>query len=157
MITRDDQLADFRRRIERIGIGSPVDLALLRRGVRLTISLTLGEAPKTAWTAEEFKDDDLGMTTREITIDDLQGQNLDPATHGVIVAELEQAGWAQIAGLEPRDIVLMVDGQPTIDFPSFRARMDRLRELRTAEILFFVQRRSRTVFVLLKTSWPNPN
>ena len=153
-VTKDDQLADFRRRIERMGMSRPVELALLRRGERERLSLMLSEAPKTAWTAEEFKDDDLGMTTREITIDDLQGQNLDPTTRGVVVDEMEQAGWAQIAGLQAGDIIQSVDAQATLDLASFRALIDRLREQRPPEILFFVQRQSETLFVLLKASWP---
>ncbi|HEY3174787.1 MAG TPA: PDZ domain-containing protein [Candidatus Polarisedimenticolia bacterium] len=153
-VTKDDQLADFRHRIERTGDTRPVDLAFLRRGERMRLSLTLGEAPKTAWTAEEFKDEDFGMTTREITIDDLQGQNLDATTRGVVVSELEQAGWAQLAGLQTDDIIQSVDGTETVDLASFRAHVDRLREQHPPEILFFVQRRGDTLFVLVKTSWP---
>ena len=154
-VTAEEHLAEFRRRIERVGVMKPVDLVLLRGGVRKEISLFLGEAPKTAWTAREHKDDDLGLTTREMTIDDLQGQNLDPETPGVVVDELEQAGWSQISGLQVDDIIQSVDGHDVTDLDSFRAQADRLRMNKSGQTIFFVLRQSETIFVLIKTPWTN--
>ena len=152
-VTEEENLSDFRRRIERIGVAKPVNLVVLRAGVRKEMSLLLGDAPKTAWTAREHKDEDLGVTTREITIDDLQEQNLDPETTGVVVDEMEQAGWSQIAGLQVDDIIQSVDGHQVADLDSFRAQADRLREKRASQTIFFVLRQGETLFVLIKTPW----
>src|SRR5262245_34200453 len=152
-INKDEDLADFRRRIERLGVGELVDLAFLRQGERKSLSLSLGEAPKTAWTAEEIEDEDLGLTVREITMDDLLGQNLDPDTRGVVVSETERAGWAQLGGVQPGDIVRSIDGHPVTDLTSFRAQSDRLREQKPEATLFFVLRQTETVFLRLRTPW----
>ena len=152
-VTAEEHLAEFRRRIERTGVMKPVNLVLLRGGVRKEVTLLLGEAPKTAWTAREHKDDDLGLTTREITIDDLQGQNLASETSGVVVDELEQAGWCQISGLQVDDIVQSVDGHDITDLDSFRAQADRLRGNKPGQTVFFVLRQAETMFVLIKTPW----
>jgi len=152
-ITKDEQLADFRRRIERMPVGLPVELAYMRQGERRRIALSVGEAPKTAWTAEEFEDEDLGLTVREITIDDLQAQNLEPTTRGVVVSELEQAGGSQIAGLQVDDIIQSVDNNLTGDLEAFRAQADRLRQEKPAGTILFVLRQTETLFVKVKTPW----
>lgn len=150
-ITKEEELASFRRSIERLGVGKPVDLAYLRQGARHTASFALGEAPKTAWTAEELKDEDLGVTVREITIDDIQAQNLEPTVRGVVVSELEQAGWCQLAGVQTDDIIASADGHPITNLESFRAQTERLRDEKPEGVVFFVQRQGETLFIRVKT------
>lgn len=152
-ITRDEDLADFRRRIERTKVGSEVELGYLRQGERRSLTLPVGEAPKTAWTAEEYEDDDMGLTVREITIDDLQAQNLGPATRGVVVSELEQAGWSQLGGLQVDDIIQAVDGHPIADLAGFREEARRLQEEKPEGTIFFVLRQTETLFVRIRTPW----
>jgi len=155
-VTLDEDLAGFRRRIERMGVGEPVALTYLRQGEPHDLTVTLGEAPKTAWTAQEYEDEDLGLTVREITMDDLLGQNLEPGTAGVVVSEMEHAGWAQIAGLMAGDIIQSVDGHPVDDLAAFRDQADRLREERPQSVLFFVMRQTETLFVRVRTPWTGP-
>jgi serine protease Do len=155
-IRKDEDLPDFRRRVERMGVGRPLELEYLRDGVRHVASLTLAEAPLTAFSAQEIEDDDLGFTVRQITIDDILGQNLDPDTAGVVVSELEQAGFAQIAGLRAGDIVQGIDGRPVRDIDAFRRELDRLRKDKPEGSLFFVLRQTETLFLRLKTPWTRP-
>ncbi|MGH9870196.1 MAG: PDZ domain-containing protein [Candidatus Polarisedimenticolia bacterium] len=155
-LRKEEDLPDLRRRIERIGVGRSIDVDYLREGVRHTASLTLAEAPLTAFSAQEIEDDDLGFTIRQITIDDILSQNLDPATSGVVVSELEQAGFAQLAGLRPGDIVQGIDGRTVQDIESFRHELERLRAEKPGGTLFFVLRQTDTLFVRLKTPWTKP-
>jgi len=152
-VNLDEDLSDFRRRIERIGVGQGVEIAYLRQGERMEVTVALGEAPETAWTAEEYEDDDLGLTVREITMDDMLGQNLDQGTNGVVVSEMEHAGWAQIAGLQAGDIIQSVNGRPVENLASFRAEADRLREEKPESVLLFVMRQTETLFVRVRTPW----
>ncbi|HET6373883.1 MAG TPA: PDZ domain-containing protein [Candidatus Polarisedimenticolia bacterium] len=152
-VRKDEDLSGFRRKIEKMGAGKQVTLGFLRLGERRDVTLALGEAPKTAWTAAEYEDEDLGMTVREITIDDLQAQNLDPTTRGVVVSELEQAGWAQLAGVQPADIIQSVDGHRVDDLEGFRAQAARLREEKPEATVLFVLRQTETLFIRLKTPW----
>lgn len=152
-IRKEEDLGEFRRRIERLGVGSAVQLSYLREGIAGEATLTLEEAPLTAFSAREVEDEDLGVTVRQITLDDLLGQNLDPATRGVVVSDLEQAGWAQLGGLQPGDIIQSVDGRPVEDMDGFGHQLDRLREEKPAATLLFVLRQTETLFVRLKTPW----
>ncbi|HKY33662.1 MAG TPA: PDZ domain-containing protein [Candidatus Polarisedimenticolia bacterium] len=152
-VKEEEDLGDFRRRIERMGVGREIALTFLRRGEKRAAALTLAEAPLTAWSVEELEDEELGLTVREISLDDLLAQNLDPATRGVVVSEMEQAGWAQIGGLQLGDVVQAVDGRRVTDLASFRTQSERLKEERPEGTLFFVLRQSETLFVRLKTPW----
>ena len=152
-VTKEEELAGFRRSIEQMGVGAEAHLSLLRGGEKHELALRLGEAPVTAFTAEEFEDEDLGLTVREITLNDLQGQNLEPDTVGVVVSELEQAGWSQLAGIQPGDIIQAVDRQRVTNLSSFREEAERLRENRPRSTVFFVLRQIETLFVPIKTPW----
>jgi serine protease Do len=152
-LRREDELPDLRRRIERLGVDRPIELSYLRDGVRHDITLTLAEAPLSAFSAQEVEDEDLGVTVRQITIDDVLAQNLEPATTGVVVSDMEQAGWAQVAGLRPGDIIQAVDGHVVGDIESFRRQTERLHEQKPEATLFFVLRQTETLFVRLKTPW----
>ncbi len=150
-VTRNEQLAVFRRRVERLGVGRTVGLTYLRAGERRDISIALDEAPKTAWTVEEEEDEGLGLTVREITMDDILGQNLDGTVRGVVVSEMERAGAAHLSGLQTGDIIQAVDRRPVTDLASWRGEADRVRQDKQEAILLLVQRQTETLFVRLRT------
>lgn len=153
-VVKDEELSEFRRRIERMGVGREVELRVLREGEPRRVAVVLDEAPKTAWTAEEEEDEDLGLTVREITMDDILAQNLDPGMRGVVVSELERAGWAQISGLQVGDIIRAIDRRPVENLGAYRSVAERLREDRPEAVLLFVQRQTDTLFLRLRTFWP---
>jgi S1-C subfamily serine protease len=151
-VTRNEQLAEFRRRVERMGVGRSVGLTYLRAGERRDISIPLDEAPKTAWTVDEVEDEALGLTVREITMDDILGQNLEGGVTGVVVSEMERAGPAHLAGLLSGDIIQSVDRNPVTDLASWRGEADRVREEKPEAILLLVRRRTETLFLRLRAS-----
>jgi S1-C subfamily serine protease len=152
-ITEDAQLAEFRRRIEIMGAGRQVDVDAWRDGRPMRVHLTLGEAPKTASRAEEYKDEDFGLTVREITIDVQQALNLDPSFQGVVVADLEESGWADVAGLGPDDIILSVNGVKVAKVQELRDALNDVKHRRDTEAVFFVMRPPDTLFVRVKTDF----
>jgi len=150
-ITRNEQLAEFRRRVERMGVGRAVGLTYMRAGEKRDVSITLDEAPKTAWTVEEEEDEGLGLTVREITMDDILGQNLEGTVRGVVVSEMERAGPAHLSGLQTGDIIQAVDRHPVTDLASWRGEAERVRDEKNEAILLLVQRQTETLFVRLRT------
>jgi len=155
-ITEDAQLAEFRRRIEIMGAGREVTLEYYRNGRPSPMRLTLGEAPKTASGAEEYKDEDFGLTVREITIDVQQALNLDPNFEGVVVSDLEDSGWADVAGLTADDIVLSVNGAKIKRVQDMKEALGEIRHQREPEAILFVMRPPDTLFVRIKTDFGRP-
>jgi len=156
-VRRDEELPEFRRKIERVGPGMAVSLEYLRQGERHNATVTLAEAPRTAVTAAEREDEDLGLIVREITLDDIQGQALEPGVTGVVVAEVDGGGWARIGGLDADDIIQAIGGVSVANLEDFQVAMDRLRKTRPDSTVMFVRRRTETLFVRMRTPWrPTP-
>ena len=146
-------LATFRKRVEKLTIGEQVELLVWREGQELTLQLHPGVAPRTGFLAREFEDEMFGLTVRELTVDVLQARNLPSSTGGVLISEMETAGWAQVAGLRVQDIILRVNGTPITDLDVFGKFMEQLREDQSGEVYFFVQRNVETRFVKVRTDW----
>jgi len=154
-VTRNEQLSEFRRRVERLGVGRDVNLTYMRAGVRRDVTIALDEAPKTAWAVAEEEDERLGLTVREITMDDILGQNLEGSVRGVVVSEMERAGPAHLAGLQTGDVIQSLDRNPVTDLAAWRAETERARASKQESILLLVQRQTETVFLRVRTQ-PDP-
>jgi len=146
-------LATFRQRVEKLVIGQQVDLLVWREGREITLQLHPGVAPRTGFLAREFEDEWFGFTVRELTVDVLQARNLPSTTAGVLISEMETAGWTQIGGLRLQDIILRVNKTPIPDLDAFGEFMEQLREEQPREVYFFVQRNVETRFVSVRTDW----
>ena len=71
----------------------------------------------------------------------------------MLIIGLERAGWAQVSGLQTRDIIQKVAGEPTPDLESFRQAMEKIEKSRPREVMFFILREYQTRFVRVKADW----
>jgi serine protease Do len=152
-VREQKDLSVVQKMIRRAGAGRDIPLSIWRGGEQRTVSVKLVASPTTAVTAEEYENDDFGVTVRQLTYDVVQSLNLASDTHGVIVSKTERAGWAQVAGLDRGDIVQKVDGAPIDGLPTFKAALEKARKERRAESSMLVLRNYKTRFVRLQTSW----
>jgi len=152
-INEDAQLADFRRRVELLGVGREVRLEAYRDGKPRPVSVRLEESPKTASRADEYEDEEFGMTVREVTIDVQQALNLDRDFEGVFIAETEESGAADVASLFPEDILLAVNGVAVKTVEEVRGALSEIKSRRDPEAIFFVMRPPDTLFVRVKTDF----
>ncbi|HET9768037.1 MAG TPA: PDZ domain-containing protein, partial [Thermoanaerobaculia bacterium] len=72
---------------------------------------------------------------------------------GVVVAEAERGGWAQMAGLRLDDLLLTVNDQAVKTVPDFERVMKKLAAERPAKVRLFVRRRGATHFVIVEPTW----
>jgi serine protease Do len=152
-INEDEQLSDFRRSVELLGVGHDTPVQVYRDGLPMTMTLKLGQAPKTASRAEEYEDEEFGFTVREITIDVQQALTLDPSFQGVVVSETEDAGWADVAGLSADDVILSVNGVKVKDVAAMRDALQDIKTRKDPEAVLFVLRPPDTVFIRIKTDF----
>ncbi|MGD8376781.1 MAG: PDZ domain-containing protein [Acidobacteriota bacterium] len=150
---QQSDLASFREKVEVLPMGEEVPLSVWRAGEVRDVGIRPGTRPRTGFTAREFEDDELGITVREITVDVIQAQNLPPDVTGVVVSRLESAGWAQLAGVLPGDIILRVDQTDVDGLEAFERAIETARAARAEEIYFFLQRGIETFFVTVRTDW----
>lgn len=142
--------ADVRKR-------QPGETAVFTRerpgGAQDEVRLALVPSPRSELRAERRTDKDFDLTVREVTLDNLLAQRLDPDTRGVIVDGVTGAGWAGLAGLSPGLLVQRINDHDVTDLPSFEAAMAAIKAERPDKVLFFVRYARNTRFLVAEPDW----
>jgi S1-C subfamily serine protease len=152
-ITDNSQLGDFRKRVERMAAGEEVAAQIYRDGKPVDITIQLGDAPTSAALAEDYEDDDFGLTVRELTMDVRQAMNLERDLQGVFIEGTEDSGWADVAGLYPQDIILAINGVRVASVADVRDAIEDIKHRRDPEAIFFVMRPPDTLFLRVRTEF----
>jgi len=150
---REQDAENLRRAIEERTIGDAVALDVLRSGEPLRLELTLEARPRGSEEARTARAEELGFAVRDLTLFDRVEFHWERGQDGVLVTEVAQGGWAQMAGLDPNDLVLAVAGRPTGDVAAFGEAIAGVVRGRTAVIQIFVRRGPRTHFVFVEPAW----
>ena len=126
----------------RIGLARPgerMKLSVWRDKSRSELAVTLGRAePQRKQAAAEAEGGTLGLAVRPLERDELRRAGLD---HGLLVEQV--SGPAQLAGVQPGDVLLALNGKPV-------QRIEQVREaLRTkpASVALLVSREGQQIFV----------
>jgi serine protease Do len=147
----DEELFD--NLIRQYKVGGEAELAGVRAGKPLKISLKLGKQPKPATELEEYKDDRFEFTARELSLRDRLDAKLRETDSGVRIVTVQGAGWAALAGLSSGDLVLSIDGRQVEGIVALRQLMAKLRETKPRSVVFFIKRGIRTGFLELEPKW----
>ncbi len=121
--------SDLSSRIASMGPGASVALDVLRDGSAKTIHLKLGTFPdeQVAEAKGQEGHGKLGVAVRTLTPDVAQEMDVPADPHGVVIVKVEPGSAADNAGLQERDVVVSVDGQPVRDASAFRAVVEKAR------------------------------
>lgn len=153
-VTRPEDLPVFSRMMRRKKPGEKVEFTLIREGKQRKLSVELGESPTSQRDAEKYKSAPLGMTIRELVLDDVLDQNLSDEEKGVVVQLAESGGAAEIAELYPGDVIRQLDGKPVESVGQFKEVYNALAAERKEEFLLLVLRGGiETKFLRLKPDW----
>jgi serine protease Do len=157
-VTSEDNLPVFQRKISDMGPDTQVEFAIVRPGVdgndHLTVSATLGQAPIAATEADEYENTDLEFKVRNLVFTDYMMYNQDEDTFsGVVVSELEQGGLANVGGLQLGDVVQRIGSQPITSVEDVRTALEAIATAKPSEVIFFLFRNNKTMFVNVKTDW----
>lgn len=160
LVDKEERLSVFQRMISDMGPGAGVEFAVLR-GVeteaapnRLTLTATLKEAPMAAADAPEYENDALEFTVRDLVFADYMFYNRDPEEfNGAVVSELQSGGLAQVGGLQIGDVIQRIGDEPVENVQDAEGIMTRIEEQKPREVIFFVWRNNKTMFVNVRTDW----
>ena len=135
----------LRRQLAQRPPGTVVTFGVLRGGPdqKLTdIRIPLGVRPEPANRAKRFWADDIGFGVRQPVLLDRYARHMKPAdAAGVVVTVLKQEASAQTAGLQPEDLVLQVNGQPTPTLADFKAVYGDYRKAHPHDAIVMVVKR----------------
>ena len=157
-VDRDENLAVFQRNIAEMGPGASLELTVARPAgkevSRLKLVAHLQKAPMDATDAPEYESESLEFKVRDLVFDDYMFYNEDPQTFkGVFVSELKQGGLAEIGGLSFGDVIQRIGSEDVEVSPDVRRILEGLEQQKSREVIFFVWRNNKTLFVNVKTDW----
>ncbi|GAB4278094.1 MAG: DegQ family serine endoprotease [Deferrisomatales bacterium] len=144
-----DRMHELPRIVAERAPGKTVEVVILRKGERKTLSVTLGELPEEELAAPARVEEELGLTVQEVTPELRKHLDLEEG-EGVVVSGVEPGSPAAAAGLRRGDVILEVNQEPVADLEGYRKA---LREGREAEsVLFLVRRGQGTLYVVVPLS-----
>ncbi|TFH02006.1 MAG: PDZ domain-containing protein [Calditrichales bacterium] len=124
---------------------------ILRDKKLMEVDIPLQSAPKSRFLAEEYSNEFLGLSVKEITQDYLINNELDFSTEGVWVSRVEDAGISSLGDLEANDLILRLNNRNISDLDSFRQEVDSLMTAKVPYIQIFIKRDGKTRFLYVKT------
>jgi serine protease Do len=126
----------------RVGLARPGDklkLEIWRDKTRLTETVSLGRADKAVKEASAAPErGSLGLALRPLEKQELRGSGLD---HGLLIERV--TGPAQLAGVQPGDVLLALNGKPVKDVEQVR---DAMKE-QPKQVALLVSRDGQQIFV----------
>ncbi len=157
-VNKEDKVPIFQRKIAEMGPSAAVEFTILKRDdskVDTTkILATLEKTPMTATDSPEYENNDLEFKVRDLVFTDFLYNNLDAETfNGVVVSEIKPGGIAEIEGLRYGDIIQRISDHVINSVDGAETVMNELAEKKVDEIIFFVWRNQKTLFVNVKTDW----
>jgi len=141
-----DTLTKFVRGLE---VGKEVEVKVIRRdGKEMNLSVKIGEMPEEERILTRVEEFGLGLVVKNITQDMADSLHL-LSTEGVIVTEIKQGSPADRARIQPRDVILEVNGKSIKNVADYNKVISSLRKGENAVLL--VQRGDYTIFLLIKS------
>jgi hypothetical protein len=133
-----------------IGEQTQLELSYWRDGKMHKANFDIELAPPDQDTAAQFKDEQVGITVKEITYEVRAALRLKPEDAGVVVSKVESGTPAGRARINPNEIIQAVDGE-RIDSPAkFEAIVQRAQEQKKDQLRLTVVDRGRSRFADLK-------
>lgn len=141
------------RAIKQASIDSDAELAIVRDGKPMQITLPLERTRLSPEEAKRVRDTDFELVVRDITFFDREDLRWDDTVKGVFVDNVEMAGWAGLGGVSPGDLIQRIGDAAVTDLASYKAAMDAVKKAEPKRIVFVVYRGSRTYFRFVEPEW----
>ncbi len=150
---RPQDAEDLKHRIEDLSIGEKAEFLINRAGKEVKLAVVMQESPASSIEAKSSAQKEFEFTVREITFPDRIEYQWDKDQQGVLVVEAAMGGWANMAGLRGRDLIVSISGKPVVGIESFEAVMKDVLKDRPKVVEIFVRRRYRTHYVFITPDW----
>ena len=150
---QDREVVHFTKLVRDAGIGNTVPMRVLRNGQPMDFQVTLKARPKPSRQADEFKDEVLGLTVREITTDVRIALNLGEDVKGVIIRRVRSGSMTDLARMRPGVIILKLGGEAITSLDDYKRVVERIAAEKPKEIATFCRAGTETGFFRLEPRW----
>ena len=90
---------------------SEVELSGLRNGEELKLKVPLQARPMPSSQLVNYEDENFEFSVRELAFQDRVAKDLESSEQGLLISQVEAAGWGALAGLRNGDLLLEIDGE----------------------------------------------
>ena len=125
----------------------------ISKGNPFELKVALEKRPDPSNELPKYEEETFEFTLRELSFADRVNRRLSLDQSGLVVDNVEPAGWAALAGLRQGDLLLQVDGKPIREVDKFKHLMNQLINQKQKRIVFFVRRGIHTLFLELEPDW----
>ena len=143
----------FQRRVRQLSGSDAATLSVLRDGEVKEVSVPLERTRIGPDEALKETNKDFELSVRELTFFDRDDARLDESTTGVIVENVERAGWAGLAGIDYGDLIQRINHHEITDIHAFRRAMAEVAKSQPERVTFGVLRGNRTYFMFAEPEW----
>ena len=152
---RTEDAEVFGNMIKEYKLGSLALFSGMREGKKLDLNVTLEKRPDPSNELPDYEEETFEFTVRELSFGDRVSKRLKEKEPGLVVENVEPAGWASLAGLRQGDLVLKINGENMGEVELFEKKMDQWIKEKEKRIIFFVKRGIHTLFLELEPDWDN--
>jgi serine protease Do len=150
---RTQDARDLERRIERLPIGETATLTIVRNGTRQEVRVVMEPSPASAEAARSVRQNELDFAVRDITPLDRMRNRWREDQQGVLVTEVPNGSWGQLAGLRNGDLILAINEQPIQTVQDFQQAMQTVVQQQPPVVILYVLRDRETSFVFIEPDW----
>lgn len=139
------------RLLETMGEGKMVEMTYLAKGKEMTAKqFRVEKAPHDFDSAPKYKDQDVGLTVKEVTFEVRNALMLPKELNGVVVAKVEEGSPAAVARVELYDLIVKISDAEIRGIETFKKIMEDAKKQRDAQgkvtLRFALQEKGRTRF-----------
>jgi S1-C subfamily serine protease len=143
----------LQRRVRHLGTSGEATLTVLRDKQPMDVKVPLERTRITAEEALRDSNRDFEMSVRELTFFDRDEARWTDEVAGVVTENVEQAGWAGLAGMGPGDVIQRINDTDIADIVSYRKAMEQIAKDQPAKVTFLVLRGTRTFILFAEPEW----
>ncbi|MCP4712736.1 MAG: PDZ domain-containing protein [Planctomycetes bacterium] len=123
--SRDKSLT---RMLKDIGEGAEVELTYLHVGQEVKNSFVIEQSPPDALSAAKYKDDELGLTVKDLTYEVRAALFLPEDAKGIVISKVEQGMPAGLARIQTFELIRALDGEDVGSVMQFEAMIKNAQE-----------------------------
>jgi len=143
----------FHRKARQLDSDGTAEVTLLRGEETVKASVKLEPTRMTQEEARRDRNRDFELVVREVTFFDRDENRWDDTVKGVLVQDTERAGWTDLGGVGPGDLIQRIDDHDVTGLNDYREVMKQLTERKPERVVFVVLRGVRTHFQYLEPDW----
>ena len=151
--SRPEDAEVFGNMIKQYKTDASILLSGLREGKPLDLNISLTKRPPPSNELPKLKDETFEFSLREISFADRVNARLSGNHAGIIVENVEPAGWAALSGLRQGDFLLEIEHHPVKSIEQYKEMIEKQITAQKEKIIFFVRRGIHTMYLEVQPDW----